>query len=150
NKNLAEAMRQASDENAKAMKPIEDKVKKLNEEISRGGIADDQKARLQKRLLETEESRKSELRQQGDRVEKARQVAMMKTASSDVASEALRKAAETLSNNRHQDLKLQEELNEQKQIAKNGPGAETSTEIRQKLQDAHEETGEEIVKQVTK
>ncbi|MDR3570717.1 MAG: hypothetical protein P4L81_00760 [Candidatus Pacebacteria bacterium] len=129
-KNMEEATRTASEQNAKALKPIEERIKKLNDDMSRGGIDDSHKQELQKQLLESEESRKSELRHQDERLKRAHQTAMLKTAGSDLASKELKEVAERFKQEQEQGDNVSLTIQKTQEVSSKTPGLPPSVSIR--------------------
>lgn len=96
-KNLAEATASATEKHEAALKPLETSIRELTVQMSRTGVGTSEHQRLQQDLVKAEAGRKSEMEQQTDRLERARQTAMIKTAGSDAASAKLKELAQQIS-----------------------------------------------------
>jgi hypothetical protein len=90
NQNRSVEMQKVTEENNKSLGKIDTRIRELNKSMATSNN-EGEKQRIQKQLRDTEESRKSEMRHQEDRVKKAQRVAMLNTAKSNAAKEFVSK-----------------------------------------------------------
>lgn len=149
---IAEEVGKATKENSEKMKPIENQLAEIHKAIS-ASTDSNERQRLQGNLLKTEESRKSEMRQQGDRVEKARRIALLSTAKSKAAEGLMKgnpsfvEATVKLDSSSARETMYEEQLKNAKDLAKE---VEKKTPDENTLRAAHTATTDALIVSASK